>query len=231
MNDMKAEWEQSYENRDNFLFFPQEEVVRFFAKYIRKRTSLNLSHDAAPGSGYGRILDLGCGIGRHVIFSHKMGLDAYGIDLSETAIQVARKWAAEKGVMAAEERILQGDVRKLPWADGFFRYAVSHGVLDSMPFEIARAACIELSRVMSAGGLFYCDVVSGDDALHAREYSGEEIVTTAHELGTVQLYFNLEAIHSMIDGAFDISECILIRRENVLRRDYTSRYHLVLRRK
>lgn len=228
---MKAEWEQSYENQDNFMFYPHEEVVRFFARYIRKRTSINSSRDAAPGSGDGRILDLGCGIGRHVVFSHNMGLDAYGIDLSDAAIQVAREWATQKGMMATDERILQGDVRKLPWADGFFRYAVSHGVLDSMPFEIARAACIELSRVMSVGGLFYCDVISGDDALHAREYSGEEIVTTAHELGTVQSYFNLEAIHSMINGVFDISECILARRENVLRRDYKSRYHLVLRKR
>jgi SAM-dependent methyltransferase len=176
------------------------------------------------------MLDLGCGIGRHVIYCHELGLDVYGVDLSDAAVRVAREWAAKKDMVRPEDRICQGDIRSLPWADGFFRYSVSHGVLDSMPFEIARSACLELSRVMSVGGLFYCDVISGDDAWHAREFSGEEIVATKHEHGTVQLYFNLAKIHSMIDSVFEIEECTLIRRENVLRRDYTSRYHLILRR-
>ena len=44
---------------------------------------------------------------------------------------------------------VQSDARKLPWPDGFFTHAVSHGVLDSMPFEIARDACRELARAMT----------------------------------------------------------------------------------
>lgn len=230
VNNSKTEWDNSYENRDNFVFSPHEEVIRFVSKFIRKRIALNEFRDVAPGSDHGRVLDLGCGIGRHVIFCHEMGLDAYGVDLSDAAIRVARDWAEQKDVPEPGKRILQGDVRCLPWDDGFFRYAVSHGVLDSMPFEIACAACVELARVMPIGGLFYCDLISGDDSQHAREFSGEETVTTAHEQGTVQLYFNLAKILSMIDGVFEINECNLIRRENVLRGGYTSRYHLVLKR-
>lgn len=228
--DNKAEWDKSYESRDNFVFYPHEEVIRFVSKFIRKRVALNEFRDSAQGSSLGRVLDLGCGIGRHVIYCHEMGLEAYGVDLSDTAIGVAREWAKEKHLPEPEKRVLQGDVRHLPWENGFFRYAVSHGVLDSMPFEIARAACVELARVMPVGGLFYCDLISGDDSRHAREFNGEEIVTTAHEQGTVQLYFNLGKIMSMIQKVFEIDECILIRRENVLRGGYTSRYHLVLRR-
>lgn len=230
MNNKKADWDKSYENRDNFVFYPHEEVIRFVSKFIRKRIALNDFHDATPGSALGRVLDLGCGIGRHVIYCHDMGLEAYGVDLSDAAVRVACEWAGQKNLPEPEKRIIQGDIRRLPWNDGFFLYAVSHGVLDSMPFEIARAACIELARVMPSGGLFYCDLISGDDSRHAREFNGEEIVNTAHEQGTVQLYFNLTKILSMIDGAFEIDECNLIRRENVLRGGYASRYHLVLRR-
>ena len=226
----KSEWDESYENRDNFVFYPHEEVIRFVSKFIRKRVALNEFRDSVQGSVLGRVLDLGCGIGRHVIYCHEMGLEAYGVDLSDTAIGVAREWAQEEHLPVPEKKILQGDVRHLPWENGFFRYAVSHGVLDSMPFEFARAACIELARVMSVGGLFYCDVISGDDSWHAREFSGEEIVTTAHEQGTIQFYFNFAKIQSMIDGVFEIEECNLIRRENVTRGGYTARYHLVLRR-
>ena len=164
----------------------------------------------------------------HVLYCHDMGLEAYGVDLSDAAIQMAQVWGGARGLPEPEQRIKQSDVRALPWSDGFFRYAISHGVLDSMPFEIARAACVELARVLTPGGLFYCDLVSGDDSQHAREFSGEEDVATAHEHGTIQLYFNFAKILSMIDELFEIEECNLVRRENVLRGGFYSRYHIVL---
>jgi SAM-dependent methyltransferase len=226
----KSEWESSYAKRDNFLFYPHEEVIRFVSKYIRKRIGLNEFIDAQPAMGARTILDLGCGIGRHVIYSHDMGLQAYGVDLSERAVGVAREWADTKGAAELASRILQGDVRKLPWSDGFFHYAVSHGVLDSMPYEVARAACVELKRVMAPQGLFYCDLVSGDDSKHAREFSGAERVTTTHEQGTVQQYFNQATLHTLFAGLFEIRECNLIRREEVLKGGHTSRYHVIVQR-
>ena len=231
MHNCQNEWNKSYDNRDNFLFYPHEEVIRFVSKFIRKKIGLADFHDVALDvCGGRRVLDLGCGIGRHVIYCHDMGLEAYGIDLSDVAVTVACKWCKQIGLPESEQRIRQGDIRHLPWEDKFFRYAISHGVLDSVPFEIARATCFELARVMPIGGLFYCDLISGDDSQHAREFSGEEIVHTAHEEGTVQLYFNLAKIQSMIQDVFEIGECNLIRRENVLRGGYTSRYHLILKR-
>lgn len=229
MDNNQAEWDNSYRNRDNFVFYPHEEVIRFVSKFIRKRTGLDEYKDVVSKTEETRVLDLGCGIGRHVIYCHEMGLDAYGIDLSGTAIQVAIEWATRKGVNEPSRKIQQGDIRQLPWEDGYFNYAVSHGVLDSMPFEIARAACKELARKMTKGGLFYCDLISGDDSKHSREYSGEEVVATNHEQGTIQLYFNLSKIHAMVDGVFEIVECVLIRREEVLRGGYSSRYHLTLK--
>ena len=230
MDNSKVAWNRSYENRDNFVFHPHEEVLRFVSKFIRKRIGLNEFRDVAPGSAGGRVLDLGCGIGRHVLYCNDMGLDSYGIDLSDAAVGVAREWARLRSFPNPDSRICQGDIRTLPWGDGFFRYAISHGVLDSMTFEIARSACLELGRVMSKDGLFYCDLISGDDSGHAREFSGEEVVETAHEQGTVQLYFNLATILKMIEGVFVVDECSLVRRENVLQGGYHSRYHLVLRR-
>jgi SAM-dependent methyltransferase len=228
--DNKAEWDRSYENRDNFVFYPHEEVIRFVSKFIRKRVGLREFSDVVPDVDRKRVLDLGCGIGRHVVYCHEMGMEAYGVDLSNTAVSAARQWAEAIGLPESEARICQGDVRQLPWSNGYFHYAVSHGVLDSMPFEIARAACVELARVMQSGGLFYCDLISGDDSRHAREFCGEEVVATTHEQGTIQLYFNMPKIYSMIEGAFSIEECNLIRRENVLRGGFASRYHLALRR-
>jgi ubiquinone/menaquinone biosynthesis C-methylase UbiE len=231
MENNKGDWDRSYGNRDNFVFYPHEEVIRFMSKFIRKKIGLidfiDIADNIARG---GRLLDLGCGIGRHLIYCHEMGLESYGIDLSSTAVNLAIEWGQKSGMLEAEQKIRQGDIRQLPWPDNFFSYAVSHGVLDSMPFDIARAACVELARVMDFGGLFYCDLISGDDSQHSREFSGEEVVQTVHEQGTIQLYFNLAKIQSMIQDSFEIIDCNLVRRENILRGGYASRYHLVLKR-
>lgn len=228
MENKKDAWERSYRNRDNFVFYPHEEVIRFVARHIRKRVGLTEFSDASPLARTARILDLGCGIGRHVLYLRELGLSAYGIDLSESALEVARTWASAKGLTQTTDLFVQGDIRQLPWPDDHFQFAVSHGVLDSMPFEIARTACLELSRKMSNGGLFYCDLVSGDDSLHAPEYCGEEIVKTRHELDTVQSYFNMHRIEALFDGAFLIQECVLIRREDTKRGQHGSRFHLTL---
>jgi ubiquinone/menaquinone biosynthesis C-methylase UbiE len=229
MNTQIEEWNESYRNRDNFVFYPHEQIIRFVSKYVRKRIGLDEFRDVVPCGTPPTVLDLGCGIGRHIVYCHEMGLDPHGIDLSSSAIGVARDWAAGRGVTATETKILQGDIRHLPWADGYFDFAVSHGVLDSMQFEIARDACREMQRVLKKGGLFYCDMISGNDSSHAREFEGEEIVSTAHEKGTIQFYYSFSKILALIDGFLEIVECKLIRDEDVLSGCFGSRYHLVLK--
>jgi ubiquinone/menaquinone biosynthesis C-methylase UbiE len=231
MDNRKKEWDKSYDNKDNYLFSPHEEVIRFISKFIRKKVGLNNFHDIDLLVNGSKILDLGCGIGRHVIYCYEMGLEAYGIDLSETAISVARNWGSDHGIPLVEKVLLQGDIRSLPWGDNFFRYATSHAVLDSMPFDFARDAVIELARVMQPGGLFYCDLISGDDSKHSREFTGEEIIETVHENSTIQLYFNKHKIDLLFEDLFEIQDIYLVRRENILKGDFTSRYHAVLSRK
>lgn len=230
-DDRKQAWNDSYRSGDNFVFYPHEEVIRFVSRNIRKRSGPSQFHDVHPDVAAVRVLDLGCGVGRHVKYLHEMGLSAYGCDLSDAAIATAKEWATEWMPDGDhDETFVQSDARELPWKDGFFTHAVSHGVLDSMPFDIARAACRELARAMAPGGLFYCDLISGDDSDHAREFAGEEVVSTEHEKDTIQSYFNMERINAMIDGSFRIQECLLIRTEDVHRGRFHSRHHLVLER-
>lgn len=229
MDNKKNEWDQSYENKENFLFYPDEEMIVFFSRYVMKRIGFKEYRNVIENPQNMKVLDLGCGIGRHVAYCHEMGLDAYGIDLSHEAIKVAQEWASKIGVSHPTQKVLQGDIRKLPWPDGFFQCAVSHGVLDSMHFEIAFEACKELARTMASGGLFYCDLISGNDSAHPREFAGEEVML-GHEKGTIQSFFNFTKINQLFEGLFTILECKLIRREDVLSGRCTSRYHMVLKR-
>ena len=226
MNNRQDQWESSYKNQDNFMFYPDDEVIRFVSKYIRKKIGPSEFVDLSQTATTDRILDLGCGIGRHVIFLSEMGLDGYGIDLSKTAVQTAVKRAPHLG-----KKIIHGDAIRLPWDDKYFQFAISHGTLDSMTFPMAQNVCLELSRVMVPGGLYYCDLISGDDSFHAREYHGEETVNTRHEQGTIQSYFNIEKINKMIGDLFFIEECLLIKKYNIFSGDFLARYHVVFRKK
>jgi 2-polyprenyl-3-methyl-5-hydroxy-6-metoxy-1,4-benzoquinol methylase len=61
---------------------------------------------AAEGRLRGRVLDVGCGTGEHVLMAAEAGLESTGIDIAPTAIGLARAKAKERGIDA---RFLVGD--------------------------------------------------------------------------------------------------------------------------
>lgn len=221
----KSEWNNSYKNKDNFVFYPHEEIIRFISKYIRKRIGVNQFKDITNVT---KCLDLGCGIGRHVIYLDDMNFESYGIDLSGEAINFAKEWCEELGKSELKDRLTVGTVTNMPYEDNFFDFVVSHGVLDSMSFDIAKEAIEDTYRVMKKGGLFYFDVVSGCDYEHYREYDGEEIVKTQHENGTIQSYFNWNKINLLLGDKFKIKECFLVQRESIISKAKNSRYHIIV---
>jgi SAM-dependent methyltransferase len=174
-----------------------------------------------------RCLDLGCGIGRHLIYLDDMGFDAYGIDISDKAINYARALCKNLNKEHLIDKVTVGSIVNMPYSEEFFDFIISHGVLDSMPFALAKEAIQEIYRIMKASGLLYFDVISGDDYKHCREYDGEEIVEEQHEKGTIQSYFNWSKINSLLGDKFRIIEALLIQRESVITRNKNSRYHII----
>jgi len=222
------EWDDSYVNKDNFVFYPHEEVIRFTSKYIRKRVGFDSFVDSHSVSTTPKVLDLGCGVGRHVKYLHEYGLEAYGIDLSGVAIETAKDIFSRQGLECLKEYLYQASITEMPFADGFFDFCVSHGVLDSMPFTIARDAMKETARCLKPNALFYLDLVAGDDREHYPEFSGEEVVQEAHENGTIQSYFNWGKILELAGSEWAVKEAFLIRKTSVTSPAFHSRYHIVL---
>jgi SAM-dependent methyltransferase len=229
MTDRQQQWNASYQRRENFVFAPAEQLVRFISRHVRKRVGLHEFADILKLNRPTRLLDLGCGIGRHIIFAHEMGLEPYGIDLSPVAVHIARDWAQQKGIPHPENAIREGSITALPFENKFFDVIVSHGVLDSVPFPIAQAAAKECARVLNPVGLFYCDLISPNDSHHGREFAGEETVSTQHEQDTIQSYFNFTKIQQLFNPTFEIKEAILVKNENLLSPTSNARTHLVLK--
>jgi ubiquinone/menaquinone biosynthesis C-methylase UbiE len=225
-----AAWDDSYGRRENFVFSPSDEVVRFVSRYLRRRKGLDEILDVVPGAKGMRVLDVGCGIGRSMVFGTHMGLEMWGVDLSSRAIATAQEWMERTDGANARRRAVVSDVRNLPWPDGHFDHALSDSALDSMTLEIATAGIAEVARLVKRGGYFYCNLISGVGISGDREFAGEVVVDTLHEQGTVQCYFNEAKIRRLMEPHFEILECALHLVRDAVSGNESGRWHVVMRR-
>ena len=98
-----------------------------------------------------RVLDMGCGAGRHAFEMYRRGADviAFDQDADELAdvreLFVAMREAGEVPA-GAEADIKEGDALSLPFADGEFDRVVAAEVLEHIPADIQ--AIDELVRVL-----------------------------------------------------------------------------------
>lgn len=86
----KHEWEEFFDREAaHYLEEP-------FTKYTKEEVEFLLSALLLPEGA--KILDVGCGVGRHSIELAKRGYRVTGIDISEGMLNEARKRAKEEGV-------------------------------------------------------------------------------------------------------------------------------------
>ncbi len=73
------------ERDDNFVDFGSD-----FGLYFREREEWSIDERRLIDTANGRILDIGCGAGRHSLYLQNKGFDATGIDNSPGAIEVCK---------------------------------------------------------------------------------------------------------------------------------------------
>ena len=229
--ELTSAWNDSYSRRENYVFSPCDEMVRFVARYLRRRVGLDEVIDVLPGAAGSRVVDVGCGIGRNMVFGTEIGLEMYGADLSVKAVAIAQDWLGKKIGVAAKERIFANDICSLPWENNFFAHAISDSALDSMPFEIAQIGVTEIARIVQAGGYFYCNLISGNETGRDKDFCGEVVVEGKHECNTVQSYFNRVKIRRLLEPMFEIVSCHLHQISDPVAGTWQGRWHVVSRRR
>jgi ubiquinone/menaquinone biosynthesis C-methylase UbiE len=99
-----TEWNQILQEKRYSPEEPDELVISFVALLKRKKKM-------------GRVLDLGCGAGRHLIYIAKQGFEAHGIDLSETGINSTKCRLKSQNL---EAQIVKCHMNYLPYIDSCF---------------------------------------------------------------------------------------------------------------
>ena len=122
-------------------FFERVEAHRY-----TKEWHIPEAADFAGARGL-RVLEIGCGLGTDGAQFAKAGAYYAGVDLTEAAIELARKRFELSG-LEGEFRV--ADAEKLDFTDESFDLVYSHGVLHHTP-DTARAVQ-EIHRVLKPGG-------------------------------------------------------------------------------
>jgi len=145
---MKArDWERIYQQRGdlNLRILPK---VKRAAKTFKEKK-------------YQKILDLGCGTGKHSIFLAAEGFQVYATDISETGLKITREKAESLGLNNIS--IKRHDMKEIPFDDSFFdavicTWTIYHGTLAEITATFG-----EIYRVLRQNGTFITDFLSPDD--------------------------------------------------------------------
>ncbi len=106
----------------------------------------------------GRILDVGCGAGRHTFYFASKGFEVYGFDEDEEAIE------NDKQMLRKEE--LKADLRvwdmtkPMPYQDEFFDAALAVRVIHHTSISNITKIVHELDRVLKPRGFLFLQVPS-----------------------------------------------------------------------
>lgn len=114
---------------------------------------LSIRLELLPSGASSRVLDVGCGDGRHILAAAARGCFAVGVDYDPAALLKAR---ARLGRTPID--LIAADASHLPFADTTFNAVICTETLEHLPDD--RGAMREIARVLADGALLHGAVPS-----------------------------------------------------------------------
>lgn len=141
---MDKDWNQDYIERGIFAqrLYPNEALLQFMG-----------GNGLFSGKQSVKVLEVGCGSGANLWMIAKEGHDAYGIDISEEALNIADRHLQEKWNVKATLKL--GSFTDIPFEDNYFDYVVDVVSMQHLDLSTSSAAFSEVYRVLKPEGKFF----------------------------------------------------------------------------
>lgn len=192
------EWNEILKRQDYSLKEPDKLVVQF-TELLNKKLAK-------------RILDLGCGAGRHVVYLTKQGFETYGIDISETGLKQAKNRLETVKLDAA---LIKCDMKTLPYIPRCFDAVISLFTIYHNTKQGIKTTITETHRILKQKGIILLNFQSKRSSKHGKGTKIEEhtfIQENEPEKGIIHHFVDETEIHELLKG-FKILELQLKERQ------------------
>jgi len=137
MGKLMTEWNRILQEKSYSLEEP-DQIVMDFVAFLKRKNKI------------GRVLDIGCGAGRHLIYMAKQGFEVHGIDISETGLD-ATKWRLKKQNLEAQ--IIKCHMNFLPYIDCCFDAVICLHTIYHQKLKGMQETISEIHRILKKKGL------------------------------------------------------------------------------
>lgn len=117
--------------------------------------------------GFQRMLDLGCGRGRHALQFARAGFQVRAMDLSEPVVKALAQQAAKAHLPI---QATTGDMLQLPYEDRQFDCLLAYHVISHTDSKGIQRILEEIRRVLKTGGEFFLTFVSKNGGGYQRSH-------------------------------------------------------------
>ncbi len=112
-------------------------------------------------SGYKRILDVGCGYGKHSIYLSENDFNVFSIDINDKAIEWLKGYIDTKGI--SNINLIKANANALPFENDYFDAIICSSVIHHQTLKGIKNSISEIYRVLKQNGCALIDFMSLED--------------------------------------------------------------------
>ncbi len=189
------DWEDIFSEKGKFFTEPHKDMERI-AKLFKEK-------------GVRKILDIGSGTGRHLIFFSKKDFEMYGFDASPKGISLTKQWLLEEGLSA--ELINHKMEERFPYDNNYFDAIISIQVIHHNKMKDILFTVSEIARVLKKDGVIFITFprLEGREDLNDWKLKeiekGTYIPQAGQEKGLPHHFFTIDEIYDVF-SSFNLLE-------------------------